>query len=101
MASGERTLVTPKSGTPSRWISGQFSADGRAVYALTDRESDVLRVWRGDLASGDWSPVTPDNAAIELFAASRSGPQLAVVVDPDARLRVEAAKRNWPVLHIA
>jgi dipeptidyl aminopeptidase/acylaminoacyl peptidase len=84
VASGERTLVTPKSGPPSRWISGQFSADGRAVYALSDRESDVLRVWRGDLASGDWSPVTPENAAIELFAASRSGPQLAVVVDRGA-----------------
>lgn len=84
VGSGERTQVTPTTGTPSRWLSGQFSADGRVVYALSDRDSDVLRVWRAKVASGEWSPVTAENVAIELFAASRSRPQLAVVVDRGA-----------------
>jgi dipeptidyl aminopeptidase/acylaminoacyl peptidase len=82
--SGQRTLVTPKAAPASRWTSAQFSADGRSVFALSDRESDVLRIWRGDLASGSWVAVTEPGVAIEGFAASPTGSTLAVVADRGA-----------------
>jgi dipeptidyl aminopeptidase/acylaminoacyl peptidase len=84
VASRRRTLVTPKAGAPSRWIGAQFSHDGRSVYALSDRGSDVMRVWRGDLASGAWTAVTKDSVSIEMFAVSPMAPTLALVVDRGA-----------------
>ena len=54
--SKRRTLVTPKDGPPSRWTAATFGDGGRAVFALSDRESDLTRVWRCDLASGRWTP---------------------------------------------
>ena len=50
--SGKRTLASPSTGPASRWTAAQFGADGRSVLALSDRESDVLRIWRGDLDVG-------------------------------------------------
>jgi dipeptidyl aminopeptidase/acylaminoacyl peptidase len=98
--SGERSLVTPKASPASRWTSAQFSSDGRAVYALSDRESEVLRIWRGDLASGAWTPVTDAGVAIEGFAASPAGASLAVVVDRGAiselQIHDEAPRRRRP-----
>jgi len=84
VGTGERTLVTPASGAPSRWIGGQFSGNGRSVYALSDRESDVMRVWQGDLASGEWKPVTDVGLAIEAFSVSPVNGQLAIVADRGA-----------------
>ena len=80
----ERTLVTPSTGTPSRWIGGQFSSNGRSVYALSDRDSDVMRVWQGDLASGEWKPVTEAGLAIEAFSVSAANGHLAIVADRGA-----------------
>ncbi len=82
--SKRRTLVTPKSGPPSRWTAATFGDGGRAVFALSDRESDLTRVWRCDLASGTWTLVTKADLAIEGFAPSPVGNQLAVVVDRGA-----------------
>jgi dipeptidyl aminopeptidase/acylaminoacyl peptidase len=82
--SRQRSLVTPLTGTPARWLSAQFGADGRSVYALSDRDSDVMRVWRCDLASGTWTPVTEAGLAIEAFSPSPTSNQLAVVVDRGA-----------------
>jgi dipeptidyl aminopeptidase/acylaminoacyl peptidase len=82
--SEKRTLVTPSAGQPARWIMGQFSADGKSVYALSDRESDNTRLWKCDLASGAWTAVTEPSVEIEMFAAAPSGHLLAVVVDRGA-----------------
>lgn len=82
--SGQRTLATPSTGPASRWTAAQFSGDGRSIFALSDRESDVLRVWRGDLATKAWAAVTGADHAIEGFAASPTGATLAVIVDRGA-----------------
>jgi len=82
--SGRRTLATPQTGTPSRWAAAEFSADGKTIYALSDRDSEVLRVWRGSVAGGAWKPVTAEGVAIEAFAAAPVGTMLAVVVDRGA-----------------
>ena len=82
--SGRKTLLSPASGSPARWSSAQFSADGRFVYALSDRDSEVTRVWKGVVASGEWTPVTEDSVGVEGFAVAPVGTQLAVVADRGA-----------------
>jgi dipeptidyl aminopeptidase/acylaminoacyl peptidase len=82
--SGRRTLVTPQAAQPERWMTGQFSADGRSVYALSDRDSEVTRVWKGDLASGAWKPLTDEGVAVEAFSAAPEGHLIAVVADRGA-----------------
>jgi len=82
--SGRRTLVTPETGQPARWTAAQFSADGRSVYALSDRESEVMKVWKCNLVAGTWMPVTEDGLAVEAFSVSPVGSQIAVVVDRGA-----------------
>ncbi len=87
--SGRRVLVTPKGGNPARWSDpatarAQFSADGRAVYALSDRDSEVTRLWRGDLATGKWRPLTGEGIAIEAFSVAPVGTVVAVVADRGA-----------------
>ncbi len=88
--SGKRVLVTPEGGNPARWSDStgtaraQFSADGRSVYALSDRDSEVTRVWRGDLATGKWRPLTGEGVAIEAFAVAPVGTVVAVVADRGA-----------------
>jgi Tol biopolymer transport system component len=52
-----RTLVTPKADPPARWSNALFGA-GRTVYALSDRDSDLTRLWRCDLATGAWTLAT-------------------------------------------
>jgi dipeptidyl aminopeptidase/acylaminoacyl peptidase len=81
---GQRTLVTPKEGQPARWTNAQFSADGKSVFSLSDRDSDNPRLWKYDLASGAWTALTDGALAIEMFAAAPSGHLLAVVVDRGA-----------------
>jgi dipeptidyl aminopeptidase/acylaminoacyl peptidase len=82
--SGKRTLASPSAGPASRWTAAQFGADGRSVLALSDRESDVLRVWRGDVTSGSWAPLTSADQAIEGFAVSPTNGTVAVIVDRGA-----------------
>ena len=82
--SRRRALVTPQGGNPARWSAAQFSADGRAVYALSDRDSEVTRVWKGDLATGKWMPLTGEGVAIEAFSAAPVGTAIAVVADRGA-----------------
>jgi dipeptidyl aminopeptidase/acylaminoacyl peptidase len=82
--SKRRTLVTPKAGRPARWTAATFGDGGRAVFALSDRDSDVMRVWRCNLATGAWALVTKPDLAIEGFAAAPVGNQLAVIADRGA-----------------
>jgi hypothetical protein len=84
LESGRRTLVTPQTGQPARWTEARFSADGRAVYALSDRESEVMRVWAGDLATGAWKAVTDEGVAVEAYSVAPNGALIAVVTDRGA-----------------
>jgi dipeptidyl aminopeptidase/acylaminoacyl peptidase len=79
--SGRRRLLTPQTGQPARWTAAQFSADGRSVFALSDRDSEVTKVWKHDLASGAWTPVTEEGVGVEAFSASPVGSLIAVVAD--------------------
>ena len=56
LASGELTHHTPHEGDV-RYASPEWGPDGDAVYLVTDRESDTLRLERLELATGAFSVV--------------------------------------------
>ncbi len=52
VASGKKTLVTPKGSTEKiAYEPVAFAKDGRSIYVLTDRESEFMRLARLDLES--------------------------------------------------
>jgi Tol biopolymer transport system component len=61
---GQRKALTPREGEAAAWSDPRFSADGRQVYALNDKD-DGARVWRCDLATGAWTPVTSDRDRVD------------------------------------
>jgi dipeptidyl aminopeptidase/acylaminoacyl peptidase len=85
---GQKTAVTPRDGEKAQWYFGRFSADGRKVYAISDRGGgETMRVWRGDLATGAWTAVTPATETVDLlngFELSPDGSMAAVVFDRGA-----------------
>src|SRR5215469_5747809 len=43
-ASGDKTLITPKTGLKISYGGGQFSKDGKGIYATTDKDSEFHRL---------------------------------------------------------
>jgi len=83
---GERKAITPRDGEKAAWFSARLSADGRKVYAISDRQGGEWRIWRCDLANCVWSAVTPagvriDNSDTNNYALSPDGTLIAAVVD--------------------
>jgi dipeptidyl aminopeptidase/acylaminoacyl peptidase len=71
------------------WRFAAYSPDGRFVYALSNRESEFLRLWRCERVSGAWKLMTPEDAGFESFSLSPDGRTLALVYDSIAGSRVE------------
>jgi dipeptidyl aminopeptidase/acylaminoacyl peptidase len=85
IASGERTLLTPKAaGEPIRYDGAKFSRDGKGVYLTTDRDSEFLRLCYLDLATGRTNSLTEHiNWDVVYFDLSRDGKQIAFIVNED------------------
>ncbi|HEU4937505.1 MAG TPA: prolyl oligopeptidase family serine peptidase [Vicinamibacterales bacterium] len=86
--SGQKTPISPE-GNPAVWRSPVFSPDGRYVYVLSNRDSETLRLWRGELANGTWKPITAETDDLESFALSPDGRNIAAVFDSTTSSRVE------------
>ena len=86
--SGKKTPLTPLAAgeTPSIWSSAQFAPDG-SIYAVSNRRSELARVWRWK--KGEWTPLTRDGDSVESAAVSPDGRTIAVVFDRDASSRLE------------
>jgi len=89
---GKKTPITKRGdGNPSGWLSARFSADGRWVYAISDRgQIGEPRVWRCEIAACAWTPVTADGLAVDItagpngtggFELSSDGSLMAVTID--------------------
>jgi dipeptidyl aminopeptidase/acylaminoacyl peptidase len=86
---GERKAITPREGEKAAWFNARFSADGRKIYALSDRLGGDFRIWRCDVAKCVWTAVTPEGVRIDFpndgssggFEISPDGTILAAVVD--------------------
>ena len=86
---GERKAITPRDGEKAAWFNARFSADGRRVYAVSDRQGGEFRIWRCDVANCVWSAVTPEGVRIDMppvfgsggFELSPDGTSIAAVFD--------------------
>jgi dipeptidyl aminopeptidase/acylaminoacyl peptidase len=86
--SGEKVQLSP-AGDPAVWRAPIYSPDGRYVYVLSNRGSETLRLWRGEIASGVWKPITAEADDLESFAMSPDGRTIAAVFDSTTASRVE------------
>jgi len=85
VASGERTLVTPKGG-PERiaYANVRFSSDGRGLYVTTDRASEFRRLVYLNLVTGEHRTLTPQiDWDVEEFELSPDGGTIAFVTNED------------------
>ena len=88
VASGELHTITPRN--PRRedptvaYATGRWSADGRSVYATSDRDSEFLRLVRLDAATGRETVLSGDIPwNVESFDVSDDGRLLAFFVNED------------------
>jgi dipeptidyl aminopeptidase/acylaminoacyl peptidase len=89
--SGEKKAITPRNGEKASILVARFSADGRKVYALSDRQGGSWRVWRCDVANCVWTPVTPDGMVVDIgTSASIAGFQIS----PDGSMMAVAADKG-------
>ena len=86
--SGEKVQLSP-AGDPAVWRTPIYSPDGRYVYVLSNRGSETLRLWRGEIASGVWNPITSETDDLESFSLSPDGRTIAAVFDSTTASRVE------------
>ena len=84
-ASGEKTLITPKSGSePVSYGGGKFSADGAGVYVTTDRQAEMHRLVFLDLKTKQQTALAEHMTwEIEEFDLSQDGKWLAFVTNED------------------
>jgi dipeptidyl aminopeptidase/acylaminoacyl peptidase len=85
VAGGEKTLLTPKGGAEKVAYGGaRWSADGRALYVTTDRDSELRRLARLDVASGRHEFLTSDASwDVEGFALSPDGGTIAFTTNEE------------------
>jgi len=88
--SGERTLLTEKTGTPVSWSGGAFTADGRAVISSSDIAGEFKQLMRIELADGEVTPLLTEAIAwdIDDFAISRDRTRLAAVANEGGTSRL-------------
>jgi dipeptidyl aminopeptidase/acylaminoacyl peptidase len=84
VATGERTLVTPKGGEPVAYENARFSADGKGLYVATDKESEFQRLAYIDLASGKHSYLSSQIPwDVDSFELSPDGKTIAFVTNEE------------------
>jgi len=79
LATGQKTLLTPKGGEPVAWGGAQFAKDGRGLYVTTDRGSEFQRLGYMDLATKAVTLLTPDTADVDAFDLSPDGKTIVYV----------------------
>jgi Dipeptidyl aminopeptidases/acylaminoacyl-peptidases len=85
VASGEKTLLTPKGETEKvAYGNAQFSKDGKGIYVTTDRESEFQRLAYIDLATKKHTYLTNDiKWDVDEFHLSWDGKLIAFVTNED------------------
>jgi dipeptidyl aminopeptidase/acylaminoacyl peptidase len=86
-ATGERKPITPRQTGDATRISygnAKFTADGKSIYATTDKDSEFMRLARVDLATGEHTFFTQDAKwDVEMFDLSPDGKLIAYVTNED------------------
>jgi dipeptidyl aminopeptidase/acylaminoacyl peptidase len=91
-ATGARTALTPRGGAEKvAYGAAEFTADGRAVFTTTDRDSEFQRLARIDLATGAHTYLTSHiEWDVDEFDLAPDGRTIAFVTNEDgvSRLRL-------------
>ena len=83
VASGKATQIAPKAGK-ALYELGRFSRDGRSVYAISTKDSDLARLVQIDIATGKDTVLTPDlKWDVDTYTISDDDRLLAYVVNED------------------
>jgi len=80
VSSGAKKALTERGSEPVNWTNPRFAADGKSVYALSDK-GGRSRIWRASLARSTWTPVTAEGDAVTSFELSPDGLMIAMIVD--------------------
>ena len=92
VATGEMHAITPRQaqGAPTvSYLGGQWSPDGKSVYALSDLDSEFMRLVRIDLDGGRRTVLSGDIPwDVEEFELSEDGKILAFFVNEDGISRL-------------
>jgi dipeptidyl aminopeptidase/acylaminoacyl peptidase len=85
VATGTKTLVTPKGGPEKVAYRGpRWSADGKGLYVTTDRDSEFHRLTRVDLATGKHTFLTSHIPwDVDAFEPSPDGKTIAFVTNEE------------------
>jgi len=84
VATGEKTLVTPKGGEPVAYGGARFSADGKGLYVRTDKDSEFQRLAYLELASGKHGYLTSHISwDVDSVALSPDGKTIAFVTNEE------------------
>lgn len=81
VATGERNLITPKTGEKIAWHDARF-APGGAIYALTDKGSEFVKLVRLN-RDGSTVDVVAPKWDVDDFDISRDGKYIAYVTNED------------------
>src|SRR6266478_4510433 len=83
LASGQKTLLTPKRGEKIAYSPIGFSADGKGIYVTSDRDNEFQRIAYIDLASRNPKYLTRDPWDVESAQLSHNRKLLAYIVNED------------------
>jgi len=84
VATGEKTLVTPKGGEPIAYAGARFSADGKGLYVTTDKDSEFQRLAYLELGSGKHSYLASHISwDVDSFTLSPDGKTIAFVTNEE------------------
>jgi len=81
VATGAKTVLTPKGKEPVAYGDAAFSHDGKGLYLTTDAGSEFRRLAYMDLATKKTEFLTPDTAEVEEFDLSEDGSKIVYVTN--------------------
>ncbi len=100
VATGAKTLLTPKGGEKVAWGNAAFARDGKGLYVTVDSGSEFQRLAYMDLATKKIEFLTADTADVDDFDLSLDGRTLAYVTNEKGvsvlRLLDTASRRELP-----
>lgn len=79
VASGTKTLLSPKEKSDEYYDSPQFAKDGKGIYLITDHDSDFRRLAYLDLKTKNFTYLSTDKSDVEDFKIAPSGKTLAFI----------------------